>query len=255
MVVTEILVRRTRLMTVLVAVSIALCAACGNANAAIVVVPNAAAIVEGNSNGGYPLHTGAFSVRYQEVFGASEFSSLPGPEWITTIAFRPDGTHGSAFSSTLSDIQINLSTTSASVDGLSASFANNIGGDDTVVLNRGALSLSSSDTGAGPRDFDVIVTLDTPFLYDPSAGNLLLDVRNFAGGATTEYDTVQTLGDAVSRLYSHDVNSLTGLRDTNGLVVQFNTTAVVPEPSSVVSWITLSLCGLAFTWRRRRQAA
>ena len=38
------------------------------------------------------------------------------------------------------------------------------------------------------------------------------------------------------------------------LSVAYSTT-VIPEPSSVVSWIGLSLCGLFFTWRRRRRVA
>jgi hypothetical protein len=54
--------------------------------------------------------------------------------------------------------------------------------------------------------------------------------------------------------------SLFAHRYTNGRTYLDNIVAddganVVPEPSSVVTWIAFSLCGLAFTWRRRRQAA
>jgi hypothetical protein len=96
---------------------------------------------------------------------------------------------------------------------LSATFANNVGADDTVVFS-GPLSLSSAFTGpsAGPKDFDIVITLQTPFLYDPSAGNLLLDVRNFSGGTTIQFDAEASDSDPVSRTFTAftgDVNSPT----------------------------------------------
>src|SRR5207249_8841041 len=106
--------------------------------------------------------------------------------------------------STLPDIQIDLSTTSAGDDGLSTTYANNVGADDTVVFTRGALTLSSAFTGPpdGPKDFDIIITLTTPFLYNPALGNLLLDVRNFGGGFTTVLDAVPNqTGDGVSPVW------------------------------------------------------
>jgi hypothetical protein len=109
---------------------------------------------------------------------------------ITQIAFRPDAFLGRAFSGILPDIQINLSTITLGADGLSLVFANNLGLNDTIVFARGPLSLSSNFSGpvGGPMDFDVVITLTTPFFYDPAAGNLLMDVRNFGGGTTTVLD-------------------------------------------------------------------
>src|SRR5262249_21659069 len=158
------------------------------ASAAVVIVPNNLAATEGDISNGLPFNIGAFSLssqRYQQVFAASAFASVSGPHLITQIAFRPDAQIGGAFSSIIPNIQINLSTTSATPDGLSATFANNVGSDDTVVFS-GSLSLSSAFTGppGGPKAFDIIINLQTPFLYNPSAGNLLLDVRNFSGGTT-----------------------------------------------------------------------
>jgi hypothetical protein len=200
-----------------------------------VVVPNSAAMTEGNSNNSYPFDLaegGLSSQRYQQLYAASQFGGLPsGGGLITQIVFRPDAFSGHAFTSTLPDIQIDLSTTSATDDGLSPTYANNVGADDTVVFARGPLTLSSGFTGPpnGPKDFDIIITLTTPFHYNPANGNLLLDVRNFGGGTTTFFDAVFQTGDGVSRVFNSDVNSGTGTTDTEGLVTGF---VIVPEPGS-----------------------
>lgn len=222
-------------------------------HAAMVVVPGGLAGTEGNTGTRFPFspENSPATVRSQQVYAASEFGSLGGPAFITQIAFRPDGPSGVAFSSTLPGIQINLSTTSAAPDLLSTTFANNIGANDTTVFS-GALALSSANTGpaSGPTAFDIIINLTTPFLYNPAAGNLLLDVRNFGGGTTTFFDAVNTTGDSVSRQASLDVNSTTAnaALPTVGLVTQF-TFAPIPEPTTALFGAALlAACGLS---RRR----
>ncbi len=198
-----------------------------------VVVPNSARTVEGGTNNSYPFNITPFglsSQRYQQVYAASQFSS---GGLITQIVFRPDAFAGSAFASTLPDIQINLSTTSAAEDGLSGTYANNVGADDSIVFARGPLTLSSAFTGPanGPKDFDIIITLTHPFLYNPALGNLLLDVRNFGAGTTTVFDAVNATGDGVSRVYNQNVNGTTGNPDSAGLVTGF---VIVPEPGTAM---------------------
>ncbi len=159
----------------------------GVAQAEPIVVPNSLATVEGNSNNAIPFSLFWISMRYQQVYSSSEFPA--GPILITQLGFRPDATFGIAFSSTIPNIQIDLSTTTLPVDGLDTTLANNVGADNTVAFN-GALALSSSFTGptGGPKDFDILVNLTTPFLYDKAQGNLLLDVRNFSPVFTTFFD-------------------------------------------------------------------
>jgi hypothetical protein len=218
-----------------------------------VVLPNSARTTEGNSNNSYPFdlgQAGLTSQRYQQLYAASQFG---GGGLITQIVFRPDAFAGQAFTSTLSDIQIDLAYTSAPDDGLSPTFANNITAGDTVVFARGPLTLSSAFTGPpnGPKDFDIIITLTTPFFYNPALGNLLLDVRNFGGGTTTFFDAVFQTGDGVSRVFSQNVNSTTGSTDTEGLVTGFT---IVPEPCSAA--LLLAGGGTLLAWFgrcRRRQ--
>jgi hypothetical protein len=181
---------------------------------------------EGNFNNIFPFSIGSSSQRYQQVFLATDFVPPSRQELITQILFRPDAILGDAFSSIIPDIQINLSTTRAAPDHLSTTFANNVGNDDAVVFNRGALSLSSADIGPvlGPKEFDIVINLSTPFLFNFSKGNLLLDVRVFVGGFTTTFDAENTVGDPISRVFNTNVNASTGFADTIGLITKFVTT-------------------------------
>jgi hypothetical protein len=229
--------------------------------AALIVVPNSLASTEGNANNSLPFNIGssAFgggplsSERYQQVYSATEFATInPTGGMISQILFRPDaGSFGAAFSSTLPSIRIDLSTTSASPDGLSMTFAANVGLDDTIVFGGpggAALTLSSADTGpaGGPKDLDIIINLSTPFFYNPALGNLLLDVRNFGGGTTTSFDAVSVPSDGTSRVFTFtagNVNSETGVSDSAGLVTGFTVNAVnsVPDRSSTGPLLVLAL--------------
>jgi PEP-CTERM motif len=118
------------------------------------------------------------------------------------------------------------------------------------------LSLSRSFTGpaGGPMDFDVVITLTTPFFYNPAAGNLLRDVRNFGGGTTTVLDAESTTGDSIGRVHTTSsspggVNSPNaGHGDSAGLVTQF--TYTVPEPAAAC--LVVIGAGLCCVSRQRR---
>lgn len=242
-----------------------LCTAClGLVFGAAVVAPGSLAGVEGNGNNGYPFSIGAQTMRYQQVYDSSQFAAFGGPRVITGIAFRPDLQTGGAFSTTLSSVQIDLSTTAVTPGTMSTTFANNVGGNNTTVFS-GALSISSSFTGPGPKNFDIIINLLTPFTYDPGLGNLLLDVRNFGGGLSTQFDS--TNDSTVQRVFAGGstftgvgsstgglgggVPSEGGPVEDRGLVTEFIYTpaAGIPEPSTF-SLVALALAGF-LAWRRR----
>lgn len=222
---------------------LAVFAAASPAAALDIVVPNAFADVEGNTNSTYPLNIGDFpdpvaSTRYQEVFAASEFAALGGPQLITRIAFRPDvsGGGGGPYSGIIQDLQINFSTTAKEPattifePGLSAVLAENVGADDQVAF-RGPVVIASAFTGpaTGPKDFDIVIDLDAPFLYDPSLGNLLLEVRNYTGdafGVHRALDAAYGTGKVFSAFTvpNHPpggVNGTFGTRVASGLVTRF----------------------------------
>lgn len=189
------------------------------------VVPSSLAATEGSDNNSYPFNlypVEVSSMRFQQVYSAAQFGIHR--LRITALRFRPDSEQGSSFFSFIDDVQIRLSTTPMAVDSLSTTFAANVGSDDMIVYPRQNLTLSSDFTGSalGPMTFDVGMVLNNPFIYEPTGGNLLLDVRTFACTAdTVVLDATGAGGDSLSRVYALDVNAATGTADTLGLITQF----------------------------------
>jgi hypothetical protein len=130
---------------------------------------------------------------------------------------------------------------------LSSTFANNVGADDQVVY-QGSLTFTGSG-GQNPNPFNLIVNLQSPFVYTSSKGNLLLDIRiNQAGNGFMPALDATTDSPFTSRVRSfNDVNTLTGTADIFGLVTEFSTPAGIPEPSA----LTLCAGGIALLGLRR----
>jgi hypothetical protein len=228
--------------------------------AATVVIPAAQEFVAGNEANAFPFGKTAASnepYRYQQVYNASGFGEQAEPITIDEIRFRPDGNNQFLTGITVDSIEVRLSTTSTAADGLdNVDFDNNIGPDATLVYS-GSLLWPIPSAGS-PRPFELPITLTAPFVYDPSAGNLLLEVYNLSETFPLEYllDTQNTPGDAISRVVEvvipssgeHEIPPVgTGSR---GLITQFVYTA--PEPASIGAGVA-ALFALA-TLRRSRIA-
>jgi hypothetical protein len=230
-------------------VALLLCASFAGADA--IVVPNTLATVEGNDSNFGPFFNN--SVRYQQVYSASQFSSSAGPLQITEIAFRPDG---SVTDPTLflrfDSVEIDLSTTSRTAATLSTDFASNAGADIMTVFNS-FVFLNAPITGppGGPKDFTVVFHLN-PFTYDPAAGNLLLDVRAFesGGGISAPFDAA-TNDPFTAHVDASSIGAVSGDVFNTGLVTQFQFTQV-PEPSTFLLLGSAGALLIGVRARRRR---
>jgi hypothetical protein len=169
------------------------------------------------------------SMRYQQVYNASVFSNVP-PEsiYVTTLTFLQGYNQQGSTILTVTNMQINLSTSQRAADNLSTNFAENVAPDDTIVY------------GPARQDFNNVlsgsfrISLDRPFRYNPASGNLLLDVHIFNGAGPvvmnlprlTAFDPAT---DESSRVWSTNVAAaVADGADTTGLetVIQFS-----PVPS------------------------
>ncbi len=156
--------------------------------AQVIVVPNTLATNDGNSSNTTP--DGPGSVREMQIYDASQFGALSGPSFLTQFAYRPDTIPGPSGPRTAT-LRIFASTTSRSTTGLSPTFADNVGVDKVLVFD-GTLTWTTANL-PGPgntRQFDVVFPLTTPFLYDPAAGNLLLDIQFTVDGSSIRFDSV-----------------------------------------------------------------
>jgi hypothetical protein len=168
---------------------------------------------------------------------------------IREIRWRPSARYGQAFSTTISNFQVNLSTTRRAPTGLSSVLASNVGLDDTVVF-QGALSLSSAFSGpaGGPKAFDMVLLLSTPFRYDPAAGNLLVDIRNVSGSTATFVDVASGAGGQIGRAFGFGTNVTTASTVDVGadvLKLVFDPVLVAPMIVEQPQGVTVDVGGTA----------
>jgi len=182
------------------------------------------------------------TMHYQQVYGASDFSAIgPAGGFISEIWFGRAGADYGGFP----NIQLTLSTTARAVGGLSSIFAENPG-TDAQVVHSGPLPFSSSD--ADPT-FTTRITLDQAFYYNPTAGNLLLDIENYHGLEQTPAPPLRTLwtssSHSVSTAWSYDLGSATAdvVGSAGGLLTKF-VIEPVPEPSAF-AFLALAFAGCA----------
>lgn len=237
--------------------------------AGIVIAPNSNAATPGNAQGPAPLRFyGVGGSRVQQVYSSSFFGN--DPISINSISFRPFTTGGLFFGDTVtaSDSIVQLSTTSFGDETgsmLNTNFASNIGSDVQTVYS-GILSLTTDfSPGAGNTlAFTYTLNLMSPFQYNPSLGNLLLDV-NIPSSATVSgtgifgfvtFDSVNNLNDGIASIVAINNGSATdGIYSTAGAITSFEFSAVpaiaaVPEPTSFI--LFGGLVGLMLTARRSR---
>lgn len=229
---------------------------CPAARADFVVAPNGYESVAGNVNNRFPLNTRG--MRYQQVFNANQFAAFAEPTYLNQIAFRNAIDSPGTWAGSIADLRISLSTTAAYADGLSSTFASNVGADATQVVSGTVSWVVSNNPGPGnTKAFDLVINFGREFLYDPTQGNLLLDITNVSGTSPFNIanflDAVDVTGDGTSRVFGPDrqPNATTGEIDSQGLIVRFGTGRVVPEPATVVM-LGLGLAGVAGITVNRR---
>jgi hypothetical protein len=218
--------RRRIGFALILAIAVDLCVT-GELRAQVIVVPNV--LTTNDGNGTDTSTAGPASVRWLHIHDASQFAALSGPSFLTKFALRPDTILGQSGPRSLA-LRIYASTTSRSVAGLSTTFAENLGTNNTLVFD-GTVNLTTGNL-PGPgntRQFDYVFPFTTPFLYDPAAGNLVLDLQIEASGSAVTFDTVSG-NPAIGRVFSFGSSTA-----TTGDIRASHVTQFTFEPSPLVT--------------------
>lgn len=186
------------------------------------VAPAANATTDGNFNNSFPFNIGGFGIptmRYQQIYSASQFSTAG---IIDALRFRQDAAYSGNFTATL-NVKIVLSYAARSTTTASSVFADNIGAGAVTVLD-GLVTISSTPSASSPRPFDIVIDVANLFSYDPSRGDLLVDIsmRN-SPAFFIPFDAVGDPTGTVTRIYQTDVNAPVGITpELNGLITRFD---------------------------------
>ena len=208
--------------------------------AQVVVVPNAQATNDGNASLTTP--TGPALVRAMRIFDKSQFAALSGPSFLTKFAYRPDTILGESGPRSWT-LRVYASTTSRSVAELSTTFAENFGTNNTLVFDGRVNVATGNLPGPGnTRQFDIVFPCTTPFLYDPAAGNLLLDTQLSDNGQSQSItiDTVE--GNPTAREIVNTTSSTALSAEFVAPFVQVTQFTFEPPPLVTIRASQVELC-------------
>lgn len=187
----------------------------------LIAFPSNATVTVGEVEGAncFPFSCN-YTGTYQQVYDSSVFDS---PIIVDSIDFFTTERPGTLNTATY---DLAFYYTDNNTDRLSAVFSVN---RNEPLANFGTFDLAG--TAQQTLSFD-----GNNFLYDPTLGNLLLEIRvsNLLAGGTSYQDAAFDSADLLSRVWSVNGDSSFAVTDSVGLVTRFNTIEVgaVPEPTT-----------------------
>jgi hypothetical protein len=167
------------------------------------VVPNALSTTEGNSSTAYPWNR-ATQVRAQYFYDSANFTSqsITFPIAITRLRWRVDGA-ATCVGRVYNNVTVQCCTAPVDHLAVTSTFANNRG-LDLVTVASGQATVIAVPAASAPGSFYVDVPLTTPFAYDPTVGDLMVEIDHdgtYTGGTSASTDLISGTVNLSSRVW------------------------------------------------------
>ena len=213
-----------------------------------VTIPAGAETRENDRNTAVPF-SAAGNVSSQQIYSPSLFPviSAPGEFFqLDGIGFRLSsrGTVGFGSQATFDRVEIVLSTGNGP---FTTSFEQNHGDNILIVYDQALTLRGTVPPGTTPSSFDLQIPFTNPFLYNPSEGALVVEIRKYGGG-----EVLSTLAGAEVSGVTYYTKTIFGVGTANnfGMETQISY-QVVPEPSSLAFFVGGLVIFGAATLKRR----
>ncbi|MBK8101104.1 MAG: hypothetical protein IPK26_28810 [Planctomycetes bacterium] len=236
------------------------------ATAQTLTIPGGLHGIEANSSTAWPWARGGAPIRVQYLYDAIHFTgqNIAGPVMITRLRWRAQGGAVGGIG-TYDDVTVRLATMPFDQAQASPTFANNLG-SDAMIVAQGPVTTAPA-VGITPGNHYVDIPLPVPFLYDPTRGDLAIDLAVGAGfhgvlpaltdarANTTMCMRVHALGDAHAAIGTVQANvgsvvEVTALRDAlvpsfavdqvsgaSPLTCRFTDRSWSSDPHGILAWL------------------
>ena len=197
-------------------------------------------VADPNTGNSIPFGTSTFGTEYQQIYSSTAFPGLftiSSLDFFHTQFFPGSGTYAPG------TYNIFFGTSTSPITAIDPIFANN---RTSPLIPFATLVIAPGTSAAAPT----LNISGTPFLYDPSLGNLLLDIQYSNTSTALFLDFDHDAAGLMSRAYGSGTSG--SVNNGVGLVTRFNG-VTAPEPTTLALGATgLVVVGGMARWRRRK---
>ncbi len=203
----------------------------------------------------FPFGTSDYSGLYEQVYSSSVFSASSGPVNIDSIDFMTYNASGLTGDLNLT---LSLGVTSATPSGPGSSYTST--GLTEVYSNSSFTFTGQNGTDVSTAVYDVLFST-SPFLYDPSLGNLVLQVKINSVDVSNPLRFLYGTSTDTGRIYNSAGSGPAIAEGNHGLQTRFEySVAAVPEPGTFLMAATgllmlIPMKGLKRQFRRGERGA